>query len=79
MTFLDSAYIYGIIGAFLGISLTVEKKCGVWWEGSIKNRLFKSIIAFLLGLAYIILFSIKYFLLKNIESYNHSLIIIFIF
>lgn len=63
MTFLDSAYIYGIIGAFLGISLTVEKKCGVWWEASLKNKLAKIVIAFGFGLTYIILFSKK----KNIK------------
>lgn len=57
MTFLDSAYIYGIIGAFLGISLTVEKKCGVWWQGTLKNKLFKVFTALILGLSFIILFS----------------------
>lgn len=61
MTFLDSAYIYGIIGAFLGISLTVEKKCGVWWQGTFKNKLLKCVIAFILGLTYILLFSKKNF------------------
>jgi len=65
MTFLDSAYIYGIIGAFLGISLTVEKKCGVWWQGTLSNKLFKMLTAFVLGIAYILLFSKKKFSIKN--------------
>ena len=57
MTFLDSAYIYGIIGAFLGISLTVEKKCGIWWDGSLKNKLLKVLISFSVGIIYILMFS----------------------
>ena len=55
MTFLDSAYIYGIIGAFLGISLTVEKKCGIWWDGSLKNKLLKVLISFSVGIIYILI------------------------
>lgn len=56
-TFLDSAYLYGTIGAFMGISLTVEKKCGVWWEATYPNKFLKVLIALIFDGVYIFCFS----------------------
>ena len=39
-TFLEVPYLFGILGAFWGASLTVETECHKWWE---QNNLFKII------------------------------------
>lgn len=56
-TFTEITYNYGIIGAYWGTSLTVEKNCGQWWESSFKNSLGKIVITLLLGGIYIFAFS----------------------
>lgn len=57
-TFLDSAYIFGIIGAFWGVSLTVEKTCHKWWgKTKITNTLIKIAFTFMVGEGMLLFFS----------------------
>lgn len=56
-TFLDITYIFGILGTYLGTSLTVERNCGQWWGLSKKNLMVKIIITSIFGSIYIYLFS----------------------
>lgn len=44
-TFFEVPYLYGILGAFWGASLTVETECNKWWE---QNNIFKIICKLIL-------------------------------
>jgi hypothetical protein len=52
-TFLDIPYIFGILGTYLGTSLTVEKNVGQWWGLSKKNLTIKILITVIFGISYI--------------------------
>lgn len=56
-TFLDITYIFGVLGTYLGTSLTVEKNCGQWWGLSKWNLAIKILIATTFGVTYIYLWS----------------------
>jgi len=62
-TFLDVTYIFGILGTYLGTSLTVEKNVGQWWGLSKINLSIKILIMTIFGILYIYVFS-KIFNLK---------------
>lgn len=81
-TFNGITFNYGLIGAYYGVALTIERNCGVWWITNSKQSLvIKLIITILFGSGYIFLFglyestsfefnyfmfSIKYFLFNYI-------------
>jgi hypothetical protein len=56
-TFDDISYLFGVMGAYWGTSLTVEKNCGQWWGMGWKNLLLKISCLIVIGWGYIILFS----------------------
>jgi hypothetical protein len=54
-TFLDTSYLFGIIGMYWGASLTVERNCGKWWEGKWRNLLSKVFMVILVGVIFLVL------------------------
>jgi hypothetical protein len=56
-TFLESTYSFGIIGAFWGVSLTVENNCGRWWINTFPNLLIKGLVIIGFSTGYVYTFS----------------------
>jgi hypothetical protein len=56
-TFIDTTYLYGIIGAFWGASYAVEQNCGNWWKAHKGNKIIKFIIIFISVFVYLFIFS----------------------
>jgi len=58
-TFNGITFNYGLIGAYYGVSLTIEKNCGVWWiTSSRKTLVVKLFFTILFGSGYFFLFSL---------------------
>jgi hypothetical protein len=56
-TFNEITFSYGLLGAFWGTSLTVEKGCGQWWDTNKFNKVKKIIITLILVGLYLYIFS----------------------
>jgi hypothetical protein len=56
-TFNEITYNYGILGAYWGVSLTVERNSGEWWNSSLKNGFVKIFSTLVIGGAYLYVFS----------------------
>jgi hypothetical protein len=56
-TFNEITYNYGILGAYWGVSLTIERNSGEWWNSSFCYSFIKILITLFIGGLYIYIFS----------------------
>ena len=55
-TFMDVAYVNGIVGSFWGMALTVERHCTKWWKVSYAVLTVRAVVVGAFGVAWVLLF-----------------------